>query len=84
MSQCELCLIFKRGRIPKPRGARNVMQFFEHPRGEHSRKPMQIRDRIDLMFPTQKKIELFARDSLHGWDAWGYEVEKETFQDSLF
>ena len=27
MSQCEICLIFKRGNIPQPRGARNVRQF---------------------------------------------------------
>lgn len=74
MSQTELCLIGKRGRIPKPRGARNVRQLVEHPRMTHSRKPHDVRERIDLMFPTQKKIELFARERCQGWDAWGNEV----------
>ena len=60
MSQCEMCLIFKRGNIPKPRGARNVRQFLSCKRGVHSEKPWEIRQRITEMFPTQSKIELFA------------------------
>lgn len=35
MSQCELCLVFKRGRIPKPRGARNVRQLVSEERHTH-------------------------------------------------
>jgi N6-adenosine-specific RNA methylase IME4 len=27
------------------------------------------------MFPTQKKIELFARQPTEGWDIWGNEVK---------
>ena len=27
------------------------------------------------MFPTQTKLEMFARQSAEGWDAWGNEVE---------
>jgi N6-adenosine-specific RNA methylase IME4 len=75
MSQCELCLVFKKGKIPKPRGARNVKQFLSEMRGRHSAKPKEIRDRIAAMFPEQKKIELFARERVNGWDAWGNEVE---------
>lgn len=75
MSQCELCLIFKRGRIPQPRGARNVPQFLSEPRAGHSSKPHEIRRRIDEMFPKQEKIELFARQRLAGWDTWGIEAE---------
>ncbi len=26
------------------------------------------------MFPTQEKIELFARNNYNGWDNWGIEV----------
>ena len=73
MSSCELCLIFKKGRIPQPRGARNVKQFLSEKRGRHSEKPNEIRERISLMFPEQKKIELFARDTCSGWDSWGNE-----------
>lgn len=75
MSQCELCLVFKRGRIPAPRGARNVRQLVSERRLEHSRKPLEVRRRIEEMFPRQRKIELFARDAdVHGWDTWGAEI----------
>ena len=74
MSYCELCLIFKRGRIPKPRGARNIKQLVEIPRGEHSEKPELIAENIGKMFPEQNKVELFARKKRKGWDAWGLET----------
>ncbi len=71
LSQCELCLVFKRGAIPQPRGARNVRQFVSAPRGPHSAKPEEVRNRIERMFPHQRKIELFARSRAAGWDSWG-------------
>lgn len=74
MSQTEFCLVGKIGKIPQPRGARNVRQFVSSKRGAHSVKPDEVRDAIDLMFPTQNKIELFARSMVPGWDAWGTEV----------
>ena len=70
LSQCELCLVFKRGKIPRPRGSRNVRQLVSAPRGPHSAKPDEVRRRIGLMFPEQRKIELFARLESAGWDAW--------------
>lgn len=76
LSNCELCLVFKRGRIPKPRGARNVQQLIRSPRGKHSEKPVEVRQAIERMFPTQKKIELFARDEIKGWSVWGLDVFK--------
>lgn len=74
MSQCELCLAFKRGRIPAPRGARNVRQLVRARRGPHSRKPAEVRRRIEEMFPALRKIELFARGAhTEGWATWGLE-----------
>jgi N6-adenosine-specific RNA methylase IME4 len=75
MSQCELCLVGKRGRIPRPRGARNIRQLVQSERREHSQKPDEVRKRIEAMFPTQAKVELFARERVDGWSAWGNEVE---------
>jgi N6-adenosine-specific RNA methylase IME4 len=75
MSQVELCLVGKTGKIPQPRGLRNVRQFVSELRGEHSAKPNEVRSRIEAMFPTQAKIELFARNSSPGWSSWGNEVE---------
>ena len=80
MSQCEMCLIFKKGKIPQPRGKRNIRQFLSSKRGSHSDKPDEVRHRITEMFPTQSKIELFARVSdrlfppMEGWDYWGNEA----------
>jgi len=77
MSECEICLVGKRGSIPFPRGIRNARQFLSEMRGNHSSKPDEIRNRISFMFPTQKKIELFAREKHEGWDAWGNEVDSD-------
>ncbi len=77
LSYCELCLVFKRGRIPTPRGARNIKQLVRVPRGEHSQKPIEVLHSIEAMFPTQKKIELFARHQPPGWDVWGLDVREE-------
>ena len=60
LSYCELCLLFKRGRIPTPRGARNTKQLINAPRGKHSEKPVEAARNIELMFPYHKRIELFA------------------------
>ena len=73
MSQCELCLIFKRGKIPQPRGRRDIRQLVSELRGAHSAKPDEVRKRIEAMFPKQAKIELFARTKARGWDCWGDE-----------
>ena len=87
MSQCELCLAFKRGKIPTPRGSRRERQFVDEGaaqdldgfvselRGKHSTKPEEVRRRIDAMFPGQAKIELFARrDDIPNWSVWGLEA----------
>lgn len=74
MSQCEMCLVGKKGKIPTPRGARNVKQFISEKRSLHSKKPDEIRERIYKMFPNNQKIELFARQHVEGWDCWGNEV----------
>ena len=80
MSQCELCLVFKRGKIPSPRGARNVRQLVTAKRGVHSQKPDEVRLRIERMFPLLRKIELFARETNRQgfadqrWMRWGFEA----------
>jgi N6-adenosine-specific RNA methylase IME4 len=76
LSNCELCLVFKHGRIPLPRGARNVQQLVRAPRTRHSEKPDEVRNAIVRMWPTQDRIELFARDMPEGWDVWGLEAEE--------
>lgn len=80
MSQCELCLVFKKGKIPSPRGSRSVRQLVTVKRGAHSEKPIEVRQRIEKMFPALRKIELFARErdgfvfSDDNWTKWGVEA----------
>ena len=75
LSQCELCLVFKRGKIPRPRGSRSERQFVSERRGVHSRKPDVVRNRIVSMFPLARKIELFARQEVENWHTWGFECD---------
>ena len=77
MSYCELCLVFKRGRIPSPRGTRNEKQLIRTLRGAHSAKPSDVREAIERMFPNQQRIELFARQRPDNWDVWGLDVREE-------
>lgn len=74
LSQCELVLLFKSGKIPSPRGRRNIRQLYSQKRGRHSEKPAEIRDAIVEMFPSQPRIELFAREKFDGWDVWGNDI----------
>ena len=81
LSQHEFVLIFKKGRIPSDRGARNIRQKVQEPRGPHSVKPWEVRQRIVDMFPRQRKIELFARPHMSNidqgeWDVWGLEASR--------
>ncbi len=40
---------------------------------KHSEKPPEFRDIIDTLYPTGKRIELFSRQNVPNWDAWGNE-----------
>ena len=67
----EQCLLATRG---KPqRRARDVKRLVVAPRREHSRKPDLIRERIERLADVPY-LELFARATKPGWDAWGAEV----------
>ncbi len=78
LSQVELCLVGKRGRIPRPRGARNVRQLVRELRRAHSQKPDDVAARIHAMFPTQRKLELFARVAQPHFDRWGLDAPLDT------
>jgi N6-adenosine-specific RNA methylase IME4 len=44
------------------------------PRRRHSEKPSEIRDRIVELLGDRPRIELFARERVVGWEAWGDEL----------
>ncbi len=45
-------------------------------RGRHSQKPEVFRKRIEELCGLRSRIELFARESIRGWDVWGAEAER--------
>ncbi len=72
-SSCEYVLVAKRGKIPEGKASRE-QQFLSLESTKHSEKPKEVQERIEIMFPTHKKIELFARNKRRGWTSWGNEV----------
>ena len=74
VSQCEFCLVFKRGKIPQPRGKRDIRQLFLEERKPYSTKPDDIRNKIKDMFPRQNKLEMFARQGVGKWYLEGFEM----------
>lgn len=65
-------LIATRGR-PK-RISASMHQTIIAPRREHSRKPDEARDRLVELMGDVPRIELFAREKVNGWHAWGFDV----------
>jgi len=43
-------------------------------RTKHSEKPGKFREIIDTIYPYGKRIELFAREKIESWDAYGNEI----------
>jgi N6-adenosine-specific RNA methylase IME4 len=77
----ELCLFAKRGR-PK-RVARNVKQIVLAPRGRHSAKPSEVRDRIVKLMGDVPRIELFARQEAQGFTSIGNDIDGKDIRDAL-
>ncbi len=70
---CEICYIGRRGRYIIKNSCK-IDQYIGMPKGRHSAKPLEIRDRIVNLVGDLPRIELFARDKCEGWDVWGNEV----------
>jgi len=72
-SNAEICLFAKRGR-PK-RHNKGIHQLIVSPIEEHSKKPDEVRGRIERLMGDVPRIELFARQPSAGWHVWGNEVD---------
>ena len=51
-----------------------IGSVIEAPVQEHSKKPEQIYEIIEKLYPKCNYIELFARNKREGWQQWGDEV----------
>ncbi|MDR1357768.1 MAG: DNA methyltransferase [Coriobacteriales bacterium] len=74
-ANAEVCLLATKG-SPKRVSAR-VHQVIESPIRVHSRKPDETRERIVSLMGDASRIELFAREKMPGWDAWGDEIASD-------
>jgi N6-adenosine-specific RNA methylase IME4 len=70
----ELVLIGAKGSLELPDPSIRPESVFFSPRTEHSEKPEAIYSMIEVMYPTYKKLEMFARKQRPGWDVWGDEI----------
>ena len=60
---------------PLPLADESICQTVFAPKTAHSRKPLEVQERIERMYPTASKLEMFSRSPLReGWDHWGNEV----------
>lgn len=73
------CLFAVRGRLPERMDASSC-QHIAAPRMENSRKPDIIREKLVQLFGDVPRIELFARQSSHGFDVWGNQCEGPAVQ----
>lgn len=60
------------------RVSKSVHQVYDARVREHSRKPDEVRDKIVELMGDLPRIELFARQTAEGWDAWGDEVDEKS------
>lgn len=74
-ANAEYCLLATKGRVLERKSHSVSSVIISHIR-EHSRKPDEARKRIVELFGDILRIELFARESVSGWDCWGNEPEK--------
>ena len=71
-SNSEICLLAVKGK-PK-RVSAGVRSVVLSPLQRHSQKPAEVRDKIVELMGDLPRIELFARETAPGWDAWGNEI----------
>ena len=80
-SNSEICLIGTKGR-PK-RVSKAVRQVCDARVMEHSRKPDEIRERIEELCGDVPRIELFARKMYDGWVCLGNEIDGKDIREAI-
>jgi N6-adenosine-specific RNA methylase IME4 len=73
--QNELLLVGTRGQFAPPPEDLSVSGVYSEKRTTHSKKPAYFRNLISSWYPTELKLEMFAREVVPGWDVWGNEVD---------
>lgn len=75
-ANAEVCLlgVSKNTKASEVVKRHDVHQIIYEPIERHSKKPDVVRDKIVDLCGDVHRIELFARQSIEGWDCWGNEV----------
>ena len=71
-SNAEVCLLGIKGKPERINAS--VHSVVYSPVQAHSQKPHEVRKRIVQLMGDIPRIELFARERVDGWDAWGDEI----------
>lgn len=76
----EVLMIGIKGKVPEVPLTNRPSSVLKYSRTKHSRKPVELYQVIDGMYPELNKIELFCRgEPATGWAGWGNEC---TWQNS--
>jgi site-specific DNA-methyltransferase (adenine-specific) len=73
-SNCEVCLLATKGNAHGLVASNSVSSVVLAPRGCHSQKPDEVRNKIVELFGDVPRIELFSRERILGWDCWGNQI----------
>ncbi|MDC9599015.1 MT-A70 family methyltransferase, partial [Xenorhabdus sp. XENO-2] len=63
-----------------PRQSASVKQIIYSCLGEHSQKPREAHYRLKQLYGNLPRIELFARETVEGWDLWGNESPQNNIE----
>jgi len=74
-ANAEVCLLATKGK-PK-RISASVHSVITTHIEKHSQKPSIVRSQILSLMGDLPRIELFAREKIKGWDAWGNEIKSD-------
>ncbi|MBA7667848.1 hypothetical protein ES703_75948 [subsurface metagenome] len=75
--QHELLFVAKKGNMPVPNPEDRPTSIINAPRLQHSRKPDEVYQSIEKMYPKGKYLEMFATRTRPGWKGFGLEVKEE-------
>lgn len=71
----EILLVGTRGKPQVPEEKSRPPSVIRAKRGKHSEKPEAVYTLIERMYPSARRLEMFARARRQGWFAFGNEIE---------
>ena len=84
IATCEMILIATRGKPSVPIPKNRPLGILKAPRTKlHSQKPDMLRHWIEKMYPNEKYLELFARDTVANWIPWGNQLDVQELPQVL-